>query len=432
MTKYTMKDATNDLRDLLSLTKIYTADDEGRWIAVDNGEPFLYQADKRSDPKEVVLFQDPVPDGDFHFFNPFAESLEHLSPASSAFYQIIRLAMNLNFIAVLKHVAKSVVESNADTSIKLSPAVLRMANFQVDPKTSFAKYADQKFLDELETILKNLGPKPEILFVPYTFQNMRSKLFMSIFTDDFAEKFEKAVRKKSMTAFRMLVLSCLGVSSEADLAEKYTYQYSSSLGSNARLHSILTIYLRVYEAINDILPEATADEDGVPDQRSAIDLGRLNSIIERLPLANAFAKHVIMPTVSSTTSVAPVNSTSTINTAGVPGAGPKFGAPPGMTPNPAIGAYQPAPNPLPPQQADGRRFGGPPAMPYGQNQGMTTFLTGNYDYLPGQAPSQYGYGTANQAPGYGGYGGGYQAPAGYQPQSYLPSGYANPNLRGGY
>lgn len=287
-TKYTIKDTTQDLAFLLTLTNLFAADDKGFWIDTGTEERFKYAFEGNGEGKEIVLFQDPMPKGDFYYFNPFAEGFGRKSPAVNLFYKTIRINLNVNIRKVMLHVLEELLVSKENKDHQLDPAVLRMSTVPLDKKHTLFDVADEKMLDEFTKLLDRLeatetnGP----VYVVYLTPQMTARVKCDALTDDkWEEKFGKDIRKKSIQAFRSLIMGVLGIKSPDEL-DGFTEKYDPSLKSSARLHTTMSVYLSLYSKFNDILPEG-----------HEIDLGSLTEVIERFPLAYAIAKHMIQPTV---------------------------------------------------------------------------------------------------------------------------------------
>lgn len=289
-TKYTIKDTTQDLAFLLTLTNLFAADDKGFWIDTGTEERFKYAFEGNGEGKEIVLFQDPMPKGDFYYFNPFAEGFGRKSPAVNLFYKTIRVNLNVNIRKVMLHVLEELLVSKEDKDHQLDPAVLRMSTVPLDKKHTLFDVVDEKMLDEFTKLLDRLeatetnGP----VYVVYLTPQMTARVKCDALTDDkWEEKFGKDIRKKSIQAFRSLIMGVLGIKSPDEL-DGFTEKYDPSLKSSARLHTTMSVYLSLYSKFNDILPEG-----------HEIDLGSLTEVIDRFPLAYAIAKHMIQPTVST-------------------------------------------------------------------------------------------------------------------------------------
>jgi hypothetical protein len=301
MTKYTIKDVTNDLSFLLTLTKLFTSDDKGFWM--DEEERFEYKLDNNSDGKQIVIFQDPMPRGDYFYFNPFSEGFGKKSPAVNLFYKTCRVALNVNIRMVMLHVLEELLNSKEQEGYSLAPTVLRMSTIPLDKKTTLFDMVDEKFIDEVKTILDRLEAT-EIngsICVVYIPQQMTANVKCDALTDPkWDENHGHNIRKKSLLGFKSLLMGVLGIKNVEEL-DAFSEKYDPALKSSAKIHSTLTVYLKLYSKFNEVLSES-----------DAIDLGTLAEVIDRFPLAYAIAKHMIQPSVPAK-SITDVTTTDTSN-----------------------------------------------------------------------------------------------------------------------
>lgn len=302
--KYTIKDVTNDLSFLLTLTKLFSSDSEGFWV--DGEERFKYCLDSSGEGKEIVIFQDPMPKGDFYYFNPFAEGFGKKSPAVNLFYKTCRVALNVNLRMVMIHVLQELLNSKETEGYSLAPTVLRMSTVPIDKKTTLFDMVDEKFIEETETILSRLEAT-EIngsLCVVYIPKDMRAGVKCEALGDPkWDEKYGHNIRKKSLLGFRALLMGVLGIKN-ADELENFSDKYDPTLKSSARIHTTMSVYLNLYSKFNEVLSET-----------DSIDLGTLAEVIDRFPMAYVIAKHMIQPSIpaKSVLDVSPTDTSHLIN-----------------------------------------------------------------------------------------------------------------------
>jgi hypothetical protein len=267
----------------MSLTNIFSVDEKGFWFDVLKDERFKYQMDANDTPKEIVLFQDPFPKGDYYYFNPLAEGLGDKSPADQLFQRTIRLNLNENIrIAIIK-LLTSLVASKEEGGAKLDHVELRMSSVAIDKKITLIDYADEKLVEEVKKIFDRTGGN--FFSVPYIQAQQTAKAMCDVFIDpQWVDKYGVDIRKKSILAFKAAILGVLGIDDEKGFSE-FNVKYDPAVKSAARLDTTLRVYYKLYSKFNDILPESCA-----------IDLGTLNDVIERLPMAYAIAKHMVQPT----------------------------------------------------------------------------------------------------------------------------------------
>lgn len=295
---YTIKDVTNDLGFLLSLTKVIGADEDGFFYDLGEGKRFVHHLDAGGEGKEVAIYQDPLPKGDYYFFNPFAEGFGRKSPAVQFYYRAIRVAFNMNLRYASLYIARVILESKAAVAAKeeysLPSAVLRISSVPVDRRVSFYDVVDDKLIEEFERLFDRIND--ECIYVPYLNQQMTAKVMCDALTDSkWDEKYGKDIRKKSLAAFKVILMGALGISKPDELSS-FSVKYDPDLKSSAKFHTTMSVYLKLYSRFNDVLADAFAVE-GKPSTRDEINLGELAAVIERFPLAYAIAKHQVQPVI---------------------------------------------------------------------------------------------------------------------------------------
>ena len=325
---YTIKNVTQDLGFLLSLTKIFEADEDHFWYDPGVKARFVHKLDANDTGKEIVLFQDPMPKGNYYFFNPFAEGFGKKSPAVQFYYKAIRIALNLNIRTALLYMAQAVLESKeaaeAKTEHTLSHVVVRMSSIPIDKRSTVYDVIDEKMLDEFEKLFDRTND--ECIHVPYMTQQMTAKVMCDALTDDqWDEKFGKDIRKKSLAAFKAALSGVLGIADPQDLRQ-FTVKYDPDLKSSAKFHCIMSVYLKLYSRFNDVLADAFG-VNGTPSEASEINLGELSSVIDRFPLAYAIAKHMVQPVLPNVGATDPGAADTSHLRLGMPGTTRRFPGP---------------------------------------------------------------------------------------------------------
>lgn len=294
--KYVIKDVTRDLAFLLTLTKLFEMDSEGYWYDPGLGKRYVHQLDADDEGKEIIVFKDPLPDGDFYFFNPYSEGFGKQSPAVKFYFKAIRAAFNLNLEKAVLHVIeqafdhKEAIKTNPDHN--LSHIVIRMCSVPIDKKNVLFDVIDETLIEEIKTIFLRMDN--DCLFVPYMTAQMTSIVKVDTLTDPkWDEKFGKDIRKKTLLAFKAVIMGVLGIKNPDEL-DSFSVKYDPELKTSARLYTTLSVYMKLYSKFNDILAAAFA-VDGVPSERDVIDLSELNAVIERSGFAYAIAKHMVQP-----------------------------------------------------------------------------------------------------------------------------------------
>lgn len=288
--KYTVESVTGDLGFLVSLTKAFAVDDKGFWVDADTREHYVYKLSEDDKGKQIIVFQDPLPKGDFYFFNPFSEGIGTKSPASQLYYRLMRTVLNVDIFSAMKFVAEMLLASKNDPETKIDPAVARMSSVQIDSKTTLFDVIDEKMVGnsekkltgEFEKLFDHAGG--ELLMVYYTPKDVTAKVRVDALTDPmWDDKYGVSVRKKSLPAFKALLMGVLGIT-DADGLEYFTEKYDTALKSTPKFHAMMSVYLKLYNRFNEVLPEV-----------DKVDLTSFMEVIERLPLASAIAKHMIVP-----------------------------------------------------------------------------------------------------------------------------------------
>jgi hypothetical protein len=293
---YKVQDVTADLVTMMKLTGAWEVDDEGYWHILRDDARYVHKIDNNDSGRQIVLFQDPMPRGDIHFFNPYGEGLGKKSEANTLFYTGIRTALNAHLCSVMEYVAREVHASKMATVEKseypLSLGVIRMSSVKFDKKSTLYDIIDETFLDELKTIRKRNGS--DLVFVPYIPAQMTVKVSCPALMDTkWDELYGADIRKKSLLAFKALLMGVLGMKSPNDI-EKFTVKYDPDAKTAARVWTTLNAYVRLYSAFNDVMAEAYGT-DGVPNEHMEINLDDIQSVIDRSHLAYAIAKHMTQP-----------------------------------------------------------------------------------------------------------------------------------------
>lgn len=282
MSSYKIADVTNDLKFLMTLTDIFGVDDKGFWIDILKDERFKYNVDANDTPKEIIVFQDPLPKGEYYYFNPLAEGLGDKSPATKLYERTVRANFNANLRIAIVSLLASLVSSKEKDGNDLTHVELRMASVPIDKKTTLIDYADEKLIDEVKKIFDRTHEN--FFSVVYIQAQQTARAHCDVFLDpQWSEKYGADIRKKSILAFKSVILGVLGLEDEKDFSQ-FSVKYNPDSKSAAKLDTTLRVYHKLYSRFNEILPE-----------QRAIDLGTLNEVIDRLPMAYSIAKHMVQP-----------------------------------------------------------------------------------------------------------------------------------------
>ena len=395
---YTAQSVTADLTFILSsLTCVYTADAEGYWIGIDDKKRYEYAMDSSDQPKSIVLFQDPMPQGNYLFFNPFGEGAGRRSPAVQRFYTAARVAANyrlqLATIYMLETLLMTKKEADDGKTINLSSAVARASAVTVDKKTSLFDLVDDTFLKEVNLLFDRLGDK--ILEFPYRQHNQTAEVTSVPLKDEhFETKYGKDIRKKSLIGFKAAIQGVLGIVQVSDL-DKLKVAYDPTEPSVPKFAALCRIYYLIYSRFNDILADFS--------ETRSVNLGMLEEVITRFPQAHAIAKHASQPVPTRTRPAATVQ---TVDTTGL-NLGSVVATPPPPKRQSAIGpeivgggfslapAYTSQPTP-PRNRVIGPEIVGGPVDPYRSHSAPTQSYGGGGGYNQGydlSAGMQSSFGT---------------------------------------
>jgi len=289
--KYGIKDASNDLAFLMTLTGIFSVDDEGFWILNSSGERFKYDPDKGANGREIVNFQENMPKGDYYYFNPFAEGFGRKSDAVTLYYNNLKTTLNVRIGSVMVWAAEQIIASKNNPDISIDPAALPISSVMIDRKTTIHDNLDDKSVEEIKKILTR--SKYDLLSIQYLRETMTSKVKICPLTDEtWDSKFTDGIRKKTVAAFKALLMGVLGISDASEAAD-FSVKYDPKIKTKGELYATLSSYLNICLRFADALSQiAKVDSERV-------DLEELSQVIERLAPAYAVARHMIQPTIGS-------------------------------------------------------------------------------------------------------------------------------------
>jgi hypothetical protein len=328
--QHTIRDVTRDLSALVTLTKVLSVDEDNYLVDTAVGQRFKHQLDANDTPREIAIFQDPMPKGDILFFNPFAEGFGRKSPAVQLYYRLIRVALNINIRTVALYIAHTIVNVKkaeaAKETYSLPGSLVRMSSVPFSGKTTLYDVADEKLIGEFDKLFDRIDN--DLVAVPYLKQQRMAKITVPALTDDqWDAKYGVDIRKKSLAAFKSVIMGILGISKPEEL-DNFTVKHDPDVKTAVRLHTTLSVYLKIYSKFNDILADAYGIEDPEKD-KVTVDLGELGDVIERLPLSYAIAKHMVQPVMPSVgaTDTSTVDTTR-ISLGGNPANRSRFAGPP--------------------------------------------------------------------------------------------------------
>ena len=280
------------VRFLVSSCPTYAVDDSGFVINLARNPPqrHVLKLDVKNTEevgKEIVIYQDPIPEGDYFLLNPYAEGMGLRAPPLTFLYDALALTCAHRVGIVIDSLIAMLILSNKDGNKAIPESALRIVSkHQVDGK-ALVDLVDDKMSAEISTILDALGT--HYIVPAYVPAQMTAKLIVKCLSDpDFETSFGKTVRKKTVKVFLALTKGILDIDGPEDLSA-FDTKYDPEMRVPPKMHTFLSTLLKVYLRFNDALEEAVAD----PDAR--IDLGELSEVIEQIPLVFPLARGAVIP-----------------------------------------------------------------------------------------------------------------------------------------
>lgn len=310
---YTSSDVTNDLKFLIGMTRAFDVDKEGYLIQKESGKRHIVKLDATDAGRPVVMYQDPLPKGDNYIFNPFSEGMGKKSPSTNVFYKALRANFNVCLDWVMIYVINQALEhkkaSEAKTEHNLSLTLIRMCSVKVGKRETVADIVDDEMVAEFMKLSERT--RPELIQIAYIPSIMTSRPLCDALVDkQWDEKYGSDIRKKSLLAYKSILMGVLGISKPEDLAT-FDVVYDPDLNTSAKLYTTMMMYFKMISKFNEVIADATGI-DGVPAHHNTFDLEGLHNVIENMKAAYAIAKHTAQPVVP----VASPTSTGTVDTSG--------------------------------------------------------------------------------------------------------------------
>lgn len=295
---YQVNNVTEDLKFLLTLTQLFETDEQYFWKEDGSDERFIYKLDATDEGKPIVLFQDPLPKGDHYFFNPYADGLGGRSPATQLYYKTVMAGYNVCLRQVIELVVGELVSAKTENDYALDPSIVRISAAVVEKKINLLDVADEKLVEEFSQLMDRINNN--IVIVRYINNQTTASIKIDPLQDPlWDEKYGKDIRKKSLLAFKSIIRALLNIGDDNDVSA-YKIKYDPALRTAAQFHTVLSVYLRLYSAINEFIAAAFGDSGEDKAASRVIDLGELTEVIDRSPMAYAIAKHMIQPALPAT------------------------------------------------------------------------------------------------------------------------------------
>ncbi len=299
MSSASTQDTTDALRFFIEMSGVYTTDEEG-FVVKKTGERISLPGPSGAAGKPVVLYQQPMPRGDFYVINPFAEGLGQNTPPQVFFYKLQRQALIARIrLAVLSPVKLamidkklSVPEDSQFIDAKHTKTMLDMISGKTAAGKSIIDEIDDKIFVEIDKFLSSPAQNDHIVDILYLKRQMTSSLKSDVIEDDTHFNASMGIRKKSYQVAQAVLMNLLGVKTKRDL-ERFTSGTMDK--APAKLSSWMTVLFNTYSKFNQVL------EDSI-DMEWVVDLGTFKMHLENLPSYTGNAKWMLAvnaPTPSS-------------------------------------------------------------------------------------------------------------------------------------
>lgn len=259
------KDVGEFVKALIQLGGINSVDEDGYVISKDDEQTrVVIPAGKEN--KHLMVIKEIIKDDKAFVLNPMNETFADREDTRWLYGSLSvglarRIIVLVNFIKNMKDL------SDEDTEIE--PAVIKLVS-------KYGTDMDDKFMKEFDIISKNYV---DFINIFYNRKLKIAKLRCCVFEENTKSKYT-SIRKKTWLILETLISDMLGLTSdekEKELDEKFSFK--SDLITCPKLHSMLNVYYRIYENINDkMLLIEDIDEDFV------VDLTSLGSYIENIGL----------------------------------------------------------------------------------------------------------------------------------------------------
>ncbi len=299
MSSASTQDVTDALRFFIEMSGVYTTDDEG-FVVKKTGERISLPGPSGAAGKPVVLYQQPMPRGDFYVINPFAEGLGQNTPPQVFFYKLQRQALIVRIrLAVLSPIMLAMIDKKIPVpedsnfiEAKHTKTMLDMIGGKTVAGKSIIDEIDDKMFAEVDKFLSSPAQNDHIVDILYLKRQMTSSLKSDIIEDEHHFNASMGIRKKSYQVAQAILMNLLGVKSKQDLAR---FTAGTMEKAPAKLSSWMTVLFSVYSKFNQVL------EDSI-DIEWVVDLGSFKMHLDNLPAYSGNAKWMIAPNAPEPTS----------------------------------------------------------------------------------------------------------------------------------
>ena len=324
------------VRDLLKLGGIYNVSDDG-YVVRKGEDDSNITLKSGSGPRPLMVFKDSFVDNGAAVINPLNENISE-TPDAEWLYITFNVGLVRRIVSIASFIRQVIVNESDEIDKTLSKAEQKIAAeqreiFRESVPTNVLQFAsDNKDFDEkaFETLVSISEDKVSYIKIWYNRNHKKTYFRCPIYDADVRATFS-GVSKKTWTAIINLTSDLLGVDRDpiagaAQIAKKFVV--SSDLITVPKLESTLTLYVKLYQLLNEYLELCKMNE---PD--FVVDITTLGYHIANL---EGYYKKVRYFTCANTDTSPTRGQIRTIETSGYPdhNAHPAT-HPGGIPPNPA-------------------------------------------------------------------------------------------------
>ncbi len=220
------------MRFLISLSNSYTVDKEGYVVDIVSGERCTRS---KGSEKLLMIMKNNLKDPDAEIINVVNETLRE-SATTRWFYATIITSLIQRLVNII-FVVNGVVEDGDDAD--MTPHLTKIVS-------RYTGDFDTKTLSHFDSMIKDIWAFMNIVYVK---KNRTAHLRCALFEKD--TPITKGVRKKSTKVITKMMADLLGVKTEDELLDKFTFKSNNI--SAPKLHAILMVTMMIYEQAGEIL-----------------------------------------------------------------------------------------------------------------------------------------------------------------------------------
>lgn len=285
-------DVTDSLVFFMGTTILYTVDPEF-FVCRQKADGIVRErigAAGTDEGKELVLYQEVIPKGDYYVLNPYAEGLGDRTPPTTFFYSRMKLGVTARvrmlILAVIKCVLKDKgVEAGTDLGIEVVPQtknILHIISGRTDGHKTIVDEIDAKTYKEVETFLGTPRMRDGLVSPEYRKVQAHSIIDVALLKDESDDV--PGVRKKTVQVLKALLRNIFNLHKPDDW-DAYTFKAVKGAPTkmSSWMHVLYAIYEKINAAIEDTFPELT------------VDLGTFRAHLENMPAYYGNAYCMIIP-----------------------------------------------------------------------------------------------------------------------------------------